>query len=835
MAYLFNRSTGSHRVVLATKLLVGNTELSQTVKLLHTNNSTSFGLYYCAQMDSNRDNLLSRAEMEKSLIEREIVLRDEQLTHLMAFFDVQGRGYVTLGDLHDSLRTFRAVHHRDPNTIPSACPQKLRRSQPRPPPESTAVSRWQSALLAPLVLFSTPNTIEESEKRHRSTTKAREKRLLERETGTSYLDMTDAEIDSLAEWLMEVGNSDRSEQNLGRGSAEASSNPSDCSPSTNAGHYQLRPLSLVMAALESAAARAPRNSNLNGGQGDNVRGPKEAAIPSSAARVLRILRSLQKLWRHKDRRRREKELIQGASDDFSDEKLTAAVGLFDLDGNGGIRLENVITVFRDVRVGKFIRRRPPAAAVPSLVALGRYLDNRGITAHDFVQEAAAVSVAAVSDPPNAHGQAEDGKKPASTRRQTATRNRARPATTAQLAALLCVEVPVSAEQRALVLACVEDRGFVSGADLAGAVRRARSELAHRKLDLIERQRGRVGEGGGCGSSETGSQVSGFSLAESGCTINSPPRYRQQTGVVATQKAGALVPPQHKHRHGRGKPPPEDLFNQSDASLVLDLFVKECGGLRGLTGETAAAVWRGLKRRSRGSHACKAGRSASRRLKQLLRARGMKPLQWFATLSSTARDAAACGDGGSETPRVGMSSVLDGVNALAESAARSPGGVDMATTAAAAGDDNGTTTSLEASLSSSDCSLGKTSQDTCRDLKWTREQLVTLSQHLDPCREGSITQTIFQEGLCDRRGGRTCYPNAVQLAAARRFEAALRDVGCASVCGLFRTLASGGRGGGDLVEYIREMGECTRSTSRELDAAARQERAARTIAMRESVS
>lgn len=786
-------------------------------------------------MDINRDNVLSRAEVKQALVDRKIAVRDEQLTHLMAFFDVHGRGYVTLGDLHDSLRTFRAVQKLGPNAIQSACSQKLRRQQQRPRPDSTAATRLQTALLAPLVLFSTPTAIEESERRHRSTTKARERRTLEQETGTSYLDITDSELGSLADWLVEEGKGDGSKENLNRGMGEFSPNPSDRSSSINASQSQLRPLSLVMAALESAASRAPRSSSSNGGQAESVRGPGEAAIPSSAARVLRILRSLQKLWRHKDRHRREKAFIQRASEEFSDEKLSAAVGLFVLDGKREIDLEDVMTVFRNVRVGKFIRRRPPTAAVPSLVALGRYLGNRGITAHDFVQEAAAMV-----DPLNSRGQPpEDRKKPASTRRQTATRNTAaRPATTAQLATLLCAEVPLSAEQRALVLACIEDCGYVSGAVLAGAVRRARAELAHRKLDRIERQRGAAGVsacgGGGCGSSETGSHMSGLSLAESGCTINSPPRRRQQAGVAATHK-GAIVPPQHKYRCRQGEPSPEAVFNQSDASLVLDLFVKECGGLRGLTGENAVAVWRGLKRRSRGLHAYEAGRLASRHLRQLLRVRRMKSLQWFGTLSSTARDASSGGDGGSVTPRVAMSSVIDGVDALAEGAARNPSGVLGTATAAAAVNDDSATASPEEGLGNSDCSQEETSEDIDIDLRWTREQLAALYHHLDPCREGSITRAIFQEGLSDRRIGRVTYPDTVQLAAARRFEAALREVGCTNVCRLFQTLAGEGRGGGNLVEYIRGMGEPTRSTSRELDAAARHERVARTSAMRESVS
>lgn len=792
-------------------------------------------------MDSNRDNVLSRAEMKQALANGGIVLRDEQLTHLMAFFDVHGRGYVTLGDLHDSLRTFRAVQA---NASPP--PQRLSRPQPRQLRHSSSTTSLQSASLAPLVLFTTPPQVDGSGKRRQCKTKASEKRILEEEAGISHLDITDPEIGSLADYLMDAGNGAESEEGISHAEGESPSNSDACSSSLDTGQPQLRPLPLVMAALESAASQTTSNGNPNGGHGERVRGQGPAAVQSSAARVLRILRSLQKVWRQKDRRRREKALIQREPDEFSDERLSAAVSLLDVHGKGHIDLEDVLTVFRNVRAGTFVRRRPPSAALPSLAVLGRYLDNRGITARDFVQEA-AVSSAPVADPLKSGGQPGDAK-PTRARSRVSARKKDLPATTAQLAARLCAETELTAEQRALVLACIEDNGFVSAADLAGAVRRAKAELAHRKLKRLDRQRGMAGGGGGRGRKKKESQGPETSPTRSGCSVTSPARCRQRAGVAVGDKSKALVLPQQQnnHRYRDGDPVlQQDSFNQSDVSLILDLFAKEGGGLRSLTGETAVALWRGLKRRSRGFQAYEAGRLASRRLRRLLRVRGKKPIQWFGALEPVF-EAPAEGERveAPVTRRVAISSIIRAVGALVEMPTVDPPGerntTDAATAIAASGDDDSVAdsaaaASLEGSLSNSDGSVEQSLENDDKETKWTRTQLSALARHLDPCGEGTITQAVFHEGLRDSRVERVCYPDAVHLAAARRFEAALRDAGCSDICGLFQTLAGGGRGGGDLVEYIRQMGDCSRSISRDLDAAARQERVARTIAMRESVS
>ncbi|CAB1100424.1 unnamed protein product [Ectocarpus sp. CCAP 1310/34] len=735
-------------------------------------------------MDSNRDNVLTRSELKEALVNRQLVLRDEQLTHLLAFFDVHGHGYVTLGDLHDCLRTFRAVRHR---TKIHGQSTRLPRPQPRPPPDSTAVTRLQSALLAPLTLFSAQAPVEGQRKHQRYTKNASEKRILEQEAGISFLDITDPEISSLADFLMDA------EKKGGRPHGGLPSNPVDHIPPTDAHQPNaLRPLPLVMAALESAASRAPGCINQDGQQTGGIRGPGAAAVQCSAARVLWILRGLQRVWRQEDRHRKAKTLIQESADEFTDEKLSAAVGLFDVDSQGHIDLEDVMTVFRKARVDKFVRGRLPAAAIPSLVAIGRHLESRKISAHDFVQDAAASTIV---DPSEPCGHKRD-LKPTPKRKRAAKRDNTQTATTAQLGALLFSELQLDAEQRNLVLECIEEDGLVSGANLAGGVRRARGELAHRKLERLEQQQSMVDDGR-CRSSETGSQVS--EVTGSACSIISPPRFRRQAGVAPTAEEGMLAPLQHKHQR--------DGFNQSDASLILELFVKEGGGLRNLTGKSAARLWRGLKRRGRGVHAHENGRSAARRLLQLLGSRDIKPLQWFATLDPTAESSAPSDEGSFMERRVAMSSIVQGVQALDGTTRTGPPG--EANTVHTASDDEGATDSLEGTLSSNDGSYSSTGQTAGKNDKaqrWTKAQLSDLVRHLDPCGEGSITQEVFQEGLCVCRGDRGAYPDAAHLAAARRLEDALRDDGCRDVCGMFHSLAGEGRGGGDLVGTIQKLDE-----------------------------
>lgn len=785
-------------------------------------------------MDSNRDKVLTQEGIKQALDDQELILRDDQFTHLMAFFDLHGRGYVTLGDFNDSLKRFRARQQRvqvNQQMTASISSQMSIQKLPMSRPFSSSVTRLQSALRAPLVLFTTPVPDERWGKRQWSTTKTVPKRILEQEVGISYLDITDPEIDSLVNYLMGVGNCGNGEEDFGRAKEELPPKPTEYSPSANAHQSQLRPLSLVMSALESAASRSSNNSNSNGGKIESVRGPGAAAVPSSAARVMRILRVLQKMWHRTDRLHRAKKTMQRAPDEFSDEELSAAVGLFDVDGKGGIYLEDVITVFQNVRAGKFTRRRPPTAAIPSLGALGRYLENRRITAQLFIQEAAMSAVTTV-DLVESCGQSEN-TMPAPKGEQIVARNKAQPATTAQLGALLCSEVNLSAQQRNFILECVEDSGFVSGANLAWAVQQAKGELSHRKLARLKRKRGMAGSGGGCGSREKAYQVSETTVAGSGHDITSPPSYRQES-VAAAAEAGACFLPQHQHHCRRNAPPQQDVFNQSDTALVLDLFAQEGGGLSSLTGDTAVALWRGLKRRSRGLHAYETGCLASRRLRHLLRGRRLQPEQWFATLDTVHTRAAGAKDVSVVARSVPTSSIIHGVKTLVQMTAKPQGKVStVATAAAAVVDDDGTATSVEGSLS--DEAIEHKLGDVGRGKKWTKTQLSALACHLDPCGEGSITQVALQEGLGDCYADRAVIPDAVHLAAVCRFEAALQDLGCKDICGLLRTLAGKGRGGGDLVEYVRQIGDCARDDFQELDAAVSQEQEGKTLAMRQCFS
>ncbi|CBN75021.1 hypothetical protein Esi_0064_0075 [Ectocarpus siliculosus] len=689
-------------------------------------------------MDSNRDNVLTRSELKEALVNRQLVLRDDQLTHLMAFLDVHGHGYVTLGDLHDGLRNFRAARHR---TKIHGQSTRLPRPQPRPPLDSTAVTRLQSALLAPLTLFSAQAPVEGQGKHQRYKKNASEKRILEQEAGINFLDITDPEISSLADFLMDA------EKAGGRPQGGLPSNPADHIPTTDAQQSKaLRPLPLIMAALESAASRAPGCINRDGQQTGGIRGPGAAAVPCSAARVLWILRGLQRVWRQKDRRRKAKTLIQESADEFTDEKLSVAVSLFDVDGQGHIDLQDVMTVFRNARVDKFVRGRLPAAAIPSLVAIGRHLESRKITAHDFVQDAATSTIVHSSEP-------------TPKRKRDAKRDQTQTATTAQLGALLFSELQLDAKQRNLVLECIEEDGLVSGANVAGAVRRARGELAHRKLERLEQQQGVV-DGGRCWSSETGSQVS--EISGSTCSIISPPRFRPQAGAAPTAEEGMLAPLQHKHQR--------DGFNQSDASLILGLFVKEGGGLRNLTGKSAASLWRGLKRRGRGVHACEDGRSAARRLRQLLESRDMKPHRWFATLGPTAESSAPSDERSSMERRVEMSSIIQGVQALGGTTRTGPPG--EANTVHTASDDERATDSLEGTLSSNDGSYSSTAQTAGKNYKAQRtvqklDELMSL--------QGRRLVVEFHQADTNRSGGvdptelKKVMKNLLQPCSLLRFE------------------------------------------------------------------
>ena len=673
-----------------------------------------------------------------------------------------------------------------------------------------------------------------------------------------YLDITEQEISSLADFLMGIEESATAadKQRPGHqpsdgdhggkklvaddtGVEDGGSRPVDQAK-------PLRALSTVMAALRSAAVRAGKK-NLHGERG--IRGPGTAAIPSSAARVCRVLAALQKLWRENNRRRRRMigtSPTRRGPDEFSDEELGAAVRLFEIDGIGSIELEDVTTVFRSVRAGKFARRRPIAAVIPTLAALGRHLEERAVTADEFVQEAASTTTGAS---PHASG-GRSGEMTFTTKnKQGSNGSKYRPATAAQMGALLSNEMKLTAQMQDLVLDCIADNGLVWGANLAWAVQRAKIELGHGQIKRQEQQRGKSG-----GYTSEGSDIKGQPpeslIGSDSSTTTSPARTRTSPARTRTSSARTrtspgrtrtAVPnskevsvPRLQQRRPRGKPADGEGFDYFDAAMVTKIFARDGRGLRSLTADNAVSLWRALKRQERGVHTSEVGRSTSRALRQLLRHLEIKPQQWFATLD--AEDGSE-GEGKSSDleRRVKVSSVIAGVKRLIADAGRLPEG---APPVAGNGEVNEADSKVaDEDEKKTDSGKGKGSAEllgAVRDAqKWEKKDLSALVGHLDPCGKGSVTPAEFQESLRDSQRGQVTYPDASQLTAAHRFEAVLRHVGCEDVCGLIQTLTKGGRGGGDLVEYIRRMGDCALSTSR--DVTPQQDQAPRALSSDQQVS
>lgn len=779
------------------------------------------------QVGRDRGSILIREEIHRALADRNVYLREEELTSLMAFFDVQGRGYVTIGDVRDSLEGLRQGQQAN---------QKTARIQPPQLPDHAESNRLGSALLSPLVLFTSPESLDGSKKRRRPVTKGGGAQWCRWEAGMGYLDITEKEIGSLVDFLMGVEEggvtakqrawhqpSDGNHGSKQLVTDDARIDDGDSRPVDQA--KPLRALSTVMTVLRSAAVRAGRN-NLHGERGS--RGPGAAAIPSSAARVCRVLAALQKLWRENNRQHRR---MVGASptrrgpDEFSDEELGAAVRLFEIDGIGSIELEDVTTVFRSARAGKFARRRPIAAVIPTLASLGRHLEERAVTADEFVQEAASTTASAS---PHASG-GHSGEMTFTTKnKQRSNGNKCRPATAAQMGALLNKEMKLTAQMQDLVLNCVADNGLVWGANLAWAVQRARIELGHDQIKRQEQQRGKSS-----GYTSEGSDIKRRAqeslIGSDSSTTTSPPRIRT---AVSNNKEVAV--PRLQQRRPRGKPADSKGFDHFHAALVIKIFTGAGGGLRNLTADTAVSLWRALKRQEHGIHTSEIGRFTSRGLRQLMHHLEVKPHHWFATL-----DAEGGNEGGGKISdlerRVKVSSIVAGVKRLIADAGVFPEGAPtvmgsgkVKKTDSEFAHERGKKTDTGKGKGSAELSAG------VRDAqKWNKKEFSALVGHLDPCGEGSISHADFQEGLRDSQKGQVSYPDASQLAAAHRFEAVLRSVGCEDVCGLIQTLTRGGRGGGDLVEYIRRMGDCSLSTSR--DATPQQNQAPRALSSDQQVS
>lgn len=122
----------------------------------------------------------------------------------------------------------------------------------------------------------------------------------------------------------------------------------------------------------------------------------------------------------------------------------------------------------------------------------------------------------------------------------------------------------------------------------------------------------------------------------------------------------------------------------------------------------------------------------------------------------------------------------------------------------------------------------------RAWKWDKNRLSALADHLDLCQTGRVTWAVFQKGLqeCDRE--RVINPDARKLAAVSRFEVALYDLGFDDVDEAIRTLASGERGGAELVEIFRRIGDGNVEVAREVDVDVREERGYKPLTVREGL-
>lgn len=876
-------------------------------------------------MDRDRDNVLTRAEIHYELATLGLPLDDEKLSNLMAFLDTEDRGYVTFGDLHNSLKMFRTFKGlpREADVLSSAeegfdeavhtpssllRPSRTRISRASITSCPSSSGRLQAALLTPIALITTSPTFATISKKRRRPMHVSNinhravRRGMRWDSSRSILDITDPEIYSLAECLMGVEDSGEArrrvewqrqsegevvcaarqqgthqETDLGFASPENSSvlgsgestahneddkqravvRCSDTQPVAKPGSANfdtatvelLRPLSFVMSQLKSIAARHVHDAHKTT---EHVRGPGSAAVPCSAARVCRVLARLKRLWRESHLRRPcsdehglpRSDNNEAAGGGLSDEELDAVVQFFGTDSMGHVRLEDVITVFRAVRRNRVARRRLPAAAVPALVAVGRRLDERGDSAMDFTRQAGAITIirpkGSDSRPDGANT---DGVPPPSAEKVHASTKKAggRSATVSQVKALLCQEMPgLSEEQRSLVVECVGEDGLVSGKYLAGAVRRARLEASQRRRDWrLQKRRSRAPNPADIGS-EIEIEIDKYTTDMAQGVSRSDHRQTEVDLAVAGRFSRC------RQRSPRAKTIDAD-FDHLDAALLLDILIRECGGLRAVNAETMITAWRSLKRHSRGANAYRAGRSAVSGLRRLLRRRSMKPLRWFCALGEDDNVTAAADDSNGRGLRVPVSAVTAGVNNLlmmsttVTTANAEPANVAAGGEMSFVHDDNRASSNSKNDAKSGHTEVGAEGtggEEDGDEKEWSDKRLAALAAHLDPCGEGTVTIAGLQDALRDCcEGQQTKYPDVAHLTSARRFEAALRMYGCENVCEMLAHVAGDGRGAHSLIEFVRRMGDCsTRSklTARDLDAPLREEQAAGAIAQRKEV-
>lgn len=656
-------------------------------------------------------------------------------------------------------------------------------------------TRTASALLQPVPLINAPPPIAPpAKKRRRPVRRIQEERrktsTMKWRTGVAPLDIEDGEIDSLADYLMghagegaKRRRSSGSSFSMARDGTLALVGRRESQSSTDGfqkRREQVRRLPAVIIALRSAAEKlAPGMRDAS----KHVRGPGPASVPGSAARVLRAMASLERLWCPGSASSGGEGPGGGkqGQNGFSGEELEELVYFFDASGTGYMRLDDVARAFGVVRGDRSSRRPPSAHILPCLVSIGRRLHETGITVAELVRGAAALSMDGVVSPGRGVREGWTGLvSPDRWPGEELDGADGTAATREQMRAMLCRVMPdLTEEQCNAVVEHVEEDGVVSVGRLEDAVERAMSEVDYRPYE----DRGRFGDDG---DSEDESDGSGD--ARAGCHG----RRRSSAEGSSCGSGGAAL---------------GFRFNRVDAAILLYKFTRDAGGLRSITPRSVAASWNALKRRNQGLQAYRAGRSATRCLGRLLRERSLKPLAWFNSLEVKAAHY------GSEPRQVPVSSVVAGMRALLATA--DPALVRFDSDSGV--DDPGGLRVPKSGSGSPRPGIGFARYES--DQKWTPDRLAALTCHLDPCGEGTITSESFHDALCDSGGAEIPYWDSSSLASARHLEAALRDIGYNDVRELLQTLVAE-RGADGLDEYMRKLAGSTQPINFEGDVPAR---------------
>lgn len=829
-------------------------------------------MIYCLflQADNDRNNVLTRSEIHRELAYSGLHIDPKIVSSLIAFLDWENCGYVTFGDIYDSLTMFRKFQSLPVLAVAGNRGTLINSSSRSCTPLSHKVT--PSAGHLGLGMLDALPSITPSKKLFYPTN----------DSGASagFLDITDPEILSLVDYLMNAddryhGQRFQKENQRPRDKhtewevdvgLHQTRNPtvsfpyhgvmpgdgygdSWCEGSTkraatcnndqgrnlyssgSAGSMAelRRPLSSVMTALNTAESSV---SDFHSTEpvSEHARGPGPEAIPFSAARVCMVLKRLQRLWRRS---------CQGdiggepRCAEVSDEELDAAVRFFDTDSTGLMQIEDVMTVFHEVRGDRVARCRLPTAALTALIEIGRHFDKYGINATEFVYKAASSEVAEAS--PSYTVTRETGvaatdvggvsidsrKEPIIKMKEILSKTARGPhATVAQLETLLHRELPgLTEKQRGLVTGCVKEEGLVWGVQLADAVRRARLEVSQRRQDHRHQQkRKRVTVDTGIGFEDENSTTDNVATCRTGTEYLAP------SGSVTANNS--ISDSGH--------------FNQLDATQLLDYFIREAGGLRMVTMETAVASWNSLKRSSRGTSAYRAGRSAARGLRRLLHERSVKPTQWFNNLPVD--EVPVENNGGTLDLRVPVSDVMAGVNRLVATTTSIP---EKVATGVHPQDSESTdqyqdTTCDIARANACAHSVangGGTDEEGTDHEPWSTTRLIALGTHLDPCEEGSVTSSGFQASLSDCCALHPATePAATHFASARRFEGALRGIGCDDVCGVIAEVVGKGPGAHGLIQFMRRMGDCCTPSEqgRGLNMSTKEDQVAHALADRDRV-